>query len=230
MPSQRPASIALLLALAAAVAIGCDGASSVLQPAGRRAAAIADLTWLMTIIAVAVFALVLGVLAWAIWRGSRDGEPSRLGSRRLVVAGGIVLPAVVLPLVYLVSLSAMAGLAERGPAGSPEIDLVARQWGYEARYANGATLTNEVRIPVGQPVLLRLHSEDVIHSFWVPRLGGKQDFIPGHVNEVWIEASEPGVYPGRCAEFCGIGHAHMELRVIAQPAAEFSAWLAGQGR
>jgi cytochrome c oxidase subunit II len=206
---------------------GCAGPHSTLDPASREAALIADLSWFMFALAGGVMALVGGLLLLALWRGRRRHEESRLNAMALVIGGGIVLPLIVLPILWIVSLQAMAALAEPDEPIALEIDIHGRQFSYEVRYPDqGVTLIDEIRIPVGQPVLLRLHAEDVIHSFWVPRLGGKTDLIPGVVNETWIRASEAGVYEGRCAEFCGVGHFEMGLIVVAEEAAAFEEWLA----
>jgi cytochrome c oxidase subunit II len=84
---------------------------------------------------------------------------------------------------------------------------------------------NEIHIPVGRPIMIRGMSNDVIHSFWIPNLNGKRDFIPSRVTTEWIQADHPGVFRGQCAEFCGLQHAHMALWVIAEPEAQFNAWM-----
>jgi cytochrome c oxidase subunit II len=126
----------------------------------------------------------------------------------------------------------IATLAEiRQPAAEPAvtIEVTAHQWWWEVRYASEDPsqvfeTANEIHVPVGEPVRFRLTSEDVIHSFWVPALGGKTDLIPGQTNATWLEADTPGVYRGQCAEYCGLQHAHMALRVFAEPPGEFEAW------
>jgi cytochrome c oxidase subunit II len=228
MPERsRKLLLRVLAACAAGCVAGCAGPHSALDPASREAALIADLSWFMFALAAGVMALVGGLLLVALWRGRRPHEESRLNGMALVIGGGIVLPLIVLPILWIVSLQAMAALAEPDEPYALEIDIHGRQFSYEVRYPDlRVTLIDEVRIPVGQPVLLRLHADDVIHSFWVPRLGGKTDLIPGVVNETWIRATEPGVYEGRCAEFCGVGHFEMGLVVIAEEADDFAQWLA----
>jgi cytochrome c oxidase subunit 2 len=104
-------------------------------------------------------------------------------------------------------------------------------WWWEVRYpAPGIVAANELHIPAGQPVRLEMTSADVIHSFWVPRLHGKRDLIPGISTTFWIEASEPGVYRGVCAEYCGTQHANMAFDVVAHAPEEFAAWLAAPAR
>ena len=115
------------------------------------------------------------------------------------------------------------------------MEVTGRLWWWELRYldADGgeiARTANEMHIPVGEPVTLRLISDNVIHSFWVPQLQGKTDMIPGRVNESWIQAGEPGVYRGQCAEFCGVQHSMMAFLAIAEPAEAFDRWLARQAQ
>jgi cytochrome c oxidase subunit 2 len=113
------------------------------------------------------------------------------------------------------------------------IEVTGHQWWWEARYLDGAagdtfTTANELHIPTGEPVRIRLIGADVIHSFWLPGLGGKTDVIPGQTNLAWLQTDRPGVYLGQCAEYCGVQHAHMALRVVAQPPAAFANWQRAQ--
>jgi cytochrome c oxidase subunit II len=219
------------LALSAGLLLGCEGRFSALDPASPQAQLIADLSWFMFVLSVGVMGLIVWLTAWALWRGRREQERPALNGMALVVGGGIVLPLIVLPVLWVLSLQAMAALQLPDEPFALEVDIHGRQFSYDVLYAeNGIQLTDELRIPVGQPVLLRLHGEDVIHSFWVPRLGGKMDLIPGVTNETWIMAGQAGVYEGRCSEYCGIGHTFMGLTVIAQEQAEFEAWLNENGR
>ena len=119
-----------------------------------------------------------------------------------------------------------------GPPIAPlRVDVTARQWAWSLHYpGSGVRLQNELRMPVGQPVDIHVGSDDVIHSFWVPRLGGKIDAIPGRINVVRLQADQPGTFRGQCAEFCGLHHAHMVMAEIAMPADEFNAWQAAQPR
>lgn len=231
-PRRPPRRAVLIVGTSAGTAAaGCTGPFSTLDPASHEAQLVADLAWFMFALAGGVMVLVGGLMAIAIWRARTGRRDWRLSGMALVIGGGIGLPLVVLPIVWVVSLQAMAALAEADEPYALEIDVHGRQFSYEVSYpANGLVLTDEIRIPVGQPVLLRLHASDVIHSFWVPRLGGKTDLIPGIVNETWIRASEPGIYEGRCAEFCGVGHFGMGLTVVAQPPADFEAWLNHNGQ
>lgn len=217
-----------LLALAFGLAlVACGGEASTLDPAGPRAARIAQLTWVMTGLGAGVYLLVLAALFLALRRSAGRPILAAPGESRLIVAGGIILPALVIPLLWGLTLRDVAATLE--PPSEPALTIEVRgyQWRYEVRYPDhGVTVEDEMRIPVGVPVRLRLTSEDVIHSFWVPRLAGKLDMIPGRTNELWIQADEPGVYPAVCSEFCGLWHAHMRMDVTAQDMRDFERWLA----
>jgi cytochrome c oxidase subunit 2 len=114
------------------------------------------------------------------------------------------------------------------------LEVIGHQWWWEVNYDNEKdpsqtfTTANEIHIPVGQPVRIAVTSTDVIHSFWVPKLTGKTDTIPGQINETWLEADKPGVYRGQCAEYCGLQHAHMGFTVVAQSPGDFHNWLENQ--
>jgi cytochrome c oxidase subunit 2 len=191
-----------------------------------------------------VVAAVMALLAAALLRSRRnrsdDDSPRNLDreDRRIddwfVVGGGVIVPAVILVVLLVVTLRAMSALAEPDAADDAGrtplvIEVVGHQWWWEARYPESGFVTaNEIRIPVDRTIEVRAQTEDVIHSFWVPQLQGKIDMIPGHTNTIWLEADEPGVYRGQCAEFCGLQHALMDFRVIAEPPEAFAGWLALQ--
>ncbi|MCT7376279.1 cytochrome c oxidase subunit II [Chelativorans salis] len=165
------------------------------------------------------------------WGGTERPLSSR-GSFLLVVAGGVVTPMLVIMAMVIVGVSVGREIATR-PQSGPIVEVIGRLWWWELRYLDGdgeviATTANEMHIPVGQPVRLRLTSENVIHSFWAPQLQGKTDLIPGQVNESWIEAERAGVYRGQCSEYCGVQHALMSFIVVAEPLEEFERWLSLQ--
>jgi cytochrome c oxidase subunit 2 len=231
-----------LAPLAAALVAGCshDVSQSTLHPAGPAAAAIAWLWWVMLAAFTGVFFLVLVVLCGAIFRGPkrvdasdarvpRRGSEPPLGRNGFIIAGGIVLPIVILTPLFLFSLQTSASL--RQPPEALTIRVVGHMWWWEVRYPEqGIVTANEIHIPVGKPVRLELASADVIHSFWVPRLGGKRDMIPGIENTFWIQADKPGVYRGQCGEYCGTQHANMAFHVVALPPEEFAGWLSKRNR
>jgi len=217
-----------VLLLALPLAASCAGPGSTLDPAGPRAARIADLTWLLTALGAAVFLVVVAILLFVIVRAVRGGGPPRRlpSDLAIIITGGIVLPAIVLPFLWAVTLRDMRALAE--PPGPPdiEIEVVGHQFGYLVRYpGRELAVADTIRIPVGRTVMVRVTSQDVIHSFWVPRLMEKVDMIPGRTNERWVVADRAGRYLLQCAEFCGLYHARMRAWIEALPAAEFDAWL-----
>jgi cytochrome c oxidase subunit 2 len=113
------------------------------------------------------------------------------------------------------------------------IKLTGYRWWWKIEYSDPSPhkhviTANEIHIPVGRPVLINTHSQDVIHSFWIPELHGKNDLIPGHPSAIWLQADRPGIFEGQCAEFCGLQHAHMRLLVVAEPEQKFQEWLDGQ--
>jgi cytochrome c oxidase subunit 2 len=206
----------------------CEGAASTLDARGAGAQRIEALWWLVFWIATAVFVVVVGFLVVAVARGRRrDVEVPKdvpWGEQFIVVAG-VILPALVLVAVFALSLGDIRALSATGNQARLEIEVRSHDWWWEARYPNGAVTANEIHIPVGEPVSLRLVTADVIHSFWVPRLQAKTDHITGRVNRMWLEAAEPGRYRGQCAEFCGLQHANMAFYIVAEPRARFEAWI-----
>lgn len=231
------AAIGWLMGLGSVV--GCSETpfrTNSLNPQGPAAARIADLWWLILVLGTGTFLVVMALLAWGLWRkrpdlegGEQSGEVVRRRSRRIVVGGGIIFPAVVLTVVFGFTLSTLANLNGMEDGEALVVEVVGHQWWWEVGYPNeGFVTANEIHIPVGEPVQFRLGTADVIHSFWVPALHGKMDLVPGQTNIWWLEADEAGEYWGLCAEFCGIQHAKMLFVVVAEPRAEFDAWLAGQ--
>jgi cytochrome c oxidase subunit 2 len=218
------------MAVAAWGLAGCAGPQSVLDPAGPSAAAIAMVWWWMFGVAVVVLAgiCVIWLLAMRPRAEAPDEDAARRIQRRWLVGGGLVLPGV--SIVALLVFGSPAGfhqlpLPGAGPAPL-RVDAIGHQWWWEMHYPdNGVRLKNEMRVPVGRAVDVHTQSSDVIHSFWVPRLGGKLDAVPGRTLVVRLQADRAGTYRGQCAEFCGTGHAHMTMTVIAMEPADFDAWL-----
>ncbi|MDP8958187.1 MAG: cytochrome c oxidase subunit II [Actinomycetota bacterium] len=202
-----------------------------LDPQGPVAEAIADLWWLMLGLGVAVFIVFAVLLGLGLLRRpAEDPEPDerkRIG--RWIVGGGVLMPVVVLVVVFGATVYAMRVLPSGAPPDALVVEIIGHQWWYEVNYPEaGVTTTNELHIPVGRPVALQLTSADVIHSFWVPALGGKMDMLPDGTNTLVLQADEPGEHRTQCAEFCGLQHAEMKLLVVAEPAEEFASWLADQ--
>lgn len=205
---------------------------SSLEPAGPYAQKIHSLFVPVVLIAAGIFLLVEGALLYFLfryrYRPGRETMPRQIhGSPRLEIAWTIA-PAVVLAVVAVPTIRTIYELAER-PTDALRVRVVAHQWWWEFEYPDlGIVTANELHIPTGRQILVELESADVIHSFGVPRLAGKQDNVPGRTNFLVLQADEPGTYPGQCFEFCGLSHANMRFRVIAQTREDFEAWVRAQ--
>jgi cytochrome c oxidase subunit 2 len=215
---------------------------SALAPAGPPARSIETLWWISFWISVAVFALVIGTLLYGAFRrrGATDFAPIvHLGPERgtaTVVATAVVVTLLILIVWLVFSVSTGRALTSI-PAEKPlTIQVTGLQWWWEVVYPDTSlpnqrvVTANEIHVPVGRTVLLELTASDVIHSFWAPNLNGKRDLIPGHVTTTWFRVDSAGIYRGQCAEFCGYQHANMSFLVIAEPEAQFAAWLEQQRR
>lgn len=217
-----------LAAVTAAFTVsGCAGDLSTLEPAGPAAAAIARLWWIM-LAGSAVLFLGVGAVLVVAWR-----SPAWLGrspARRLVIWGGLVMPSVVLTALVTTAFALGEVLLMRSDEPPLRIDVQARMWSWDVRYPGGGMTENVLHIPAGRDVEFVVTSADVIHGFWVPRLGGKIDAIPGHVNRIRLRADRPGRYGGVCAEFCGEGHPAMRLSVEAHAADDYAGVLAREAR
>jgi cytochrome c oxidase subunit II len=219
-----------------------SGLQSALDPAGPAAARILDLFWLFTGVCALVYLAVMAALLWAVLRrrphgGPAEPYPDAGTERRLgrVIGGAVAVTVVILGILVVASFATDRSLARMGEPEDLQIQVTAHQWWWEVRYEHGLpsrtlTTANEIHIPVGRKVRVRLTSPDVIHSLWVPKLHGKSDLIPGFENEIVLEADRAGTYRGQCAEYCGVQHAHMGLLVIAEEPHEFDAWYERQLR
>jgi cytochrome c oxidase subunit 2 len=208
-----------------------------LSGAGDKAAPVVSLTWGVLIISLVVIAAISLLLIAAIWHRPsltllRPGERAEVGRD---VGGlnwlwiGVGLSTVVLLVTIVWTVIVLARVQTPGTAPTITIEVTGRQWWWQVRYisddpARIFSTANEIHIPAGQPVRFKLIGGDVIHSFWVPALGGKMDAIPGQTNETWLEAAAPGTFSGQCTEYCGLQHAHMGFLVIADTPARFRAW------
>jgi cytochrome c oxidase subunit 2 len=214
--------------MANAGAAATRAAAGSLDPQGPAADAIADLFWLMLGLGAVVLAVFGLVLALGLRRREAErgaARPDRFG--RWFLLGGVAGPLIVLVVVFAATVHAMRVISPDRPAEALVVEVVGHRFWWEVRYpGERVSVTNELHIPVGRPVELRLTSADVIHSFWVPALAGKRDLLPDHVNTLVLRADEPGVHRAQCAEFCGLGHASMVLTVVAEPPDRFAAWVA----
>jgi cytochrome c oxidase subunit II len=209
---------------------GCSGAQSALDPAGRGAEQIANLWWSMAAGTALVWAALVALVVHAIW--SRRESHGERETRLLIVGGGVVFPAVTLAALLVHGLALLPGLLAPAPPGSLSISVSGEQWWWRVRYlaAEGGAveLANEIRLPVGEAVEFQLESPDVIHSFWIPSLGGKVDMIPGRRTRLVLLPTRIGTFRGVCAEYCGSAHARMAFDVIVTDKAGFLHWLEGQ--
>ena len=203
---------------------------SALSTFGVEAANMRDLTVLMVVSGVLIFAIVAALFVVAI-RSKRDAIGHR-GGMRLVLWAGAVVPTIVLAALLIGTLPAMRPI--RAGQDALLVDVSGEQFwwrvGYRAPGGQPIAAANEVRVPIGRTVDFRLSAGDVIHSFWIPGLAGKVDMIPGRTNRLVARATKPGRYRGQCAEFCGLSHALMAFDVVAMQPAAFDRWLADQRR
>ena len=222
------------------------GPQNSLNPAGIFARRADNLFEKVFIIVVVVFVLVEGAIVYFLIKYRErpgDPDPVQIHGHTRAEAIWTIIPAVILAGVAIPTVKLIFDFAKAPPAAERlDVCITGHQWWWQYVYAStcpppgttgpqgSVTTANELHIPVGRPVYLTLNSIDVIHAFWVPRLNGKQDVVPGHTNHVTIEADHPGTFYGQCSQFCGLSHANMRLRVIAEPADQFTAWQAAQAQ
>ncbi|HEX8996184.1 MAG TPA: cytochrome c oxidase subunit II [Ktedonobacterales bacterium] len=231
--SLAPLLIALLLA-------GCGNSSlndithtpNMLDPQGPIANQESNLFWVILIIATAVFVIVVSVLIYSIIRfRSRPNspEPTQTHGNTTIEIAWTIAPSVVLVLVLIATITTMFSIQQPKSANTITVNAIGHQWWWEFQYPDQHVVTaDEMWIPTGTVVHVNLISNNVIHSFWVPQLGGKTDVIPGHDNSMWIQANSAGWYRGECAEFCGTQHAHMDFLVRAVSSSDYQAWISAQ--
>lgn len=208
-----------MLSMVPLLLAGCKTPLSTLDPASDQAEHIARVWYWMAwgSVAIVLFMVLLTVLS------VRARPQARPGHRNLwlLLGGGIVFPVTVITALIVYAYGAAPASSE----ARVHIEVTAHQWWWDVRYKSAANedhySINEIHIPAGEPVQITLTASDVIHSFWVPRLGGKMDAIPGRRNRLVLQARQAGVYEGTCAEYCGVGHASMKLRVVAHPSEDW---------
>jgi len=226
------ACCAVMAAAASAASAGCAGPHHVFDPAGGPARDIAALGRLLFAVCTVIYLLVIAVLAWALVRRRTEADGSVETGRRLTRAIAAATIASTMTIVGLTAASAVTGHGLTSPMGPAAItvDVVGHQWWWDFQFRDVSpdefvSSPNELHVPLGQPVMIKTMSRDVIHSFWVPNLHGKRDLIPGQVTNTWIQADRPGVYRGLCAEFCGHEHAKMAFEVVVETPQKFKAWI-----
>jgi cytochrome c oxidase subunit 2 len=242
--SLRPKHIVslLLLTIFAALMFGCTPSHpmSTFEATGPVAQSQLNLFWVIFGAGAFVFVFIEGLIIYAIIkfrRRSDDEMPHQTHGNNTLEVTWTVIPAVLLiavsiPTIFTIfdNTNSPVPVSEGGLV----VDAIGHQWWFEFRYPHPLNpdeeivFANELHIPTGEPINIRLESVDVIHSFWVPKIGGKVDMVPGNGNTMWLQADKPGYLYAQCAEFCGVAHALMRFRVIAEPREDFDAWLLEQ--
>lgn len=206
------------------------GSESPFSPSSPFAASIAHLFAVTLVVCAVIAAVVVGAIAYCLFafRARQGGvEPAQVTGNRKLEVVWTAIPVAIVTWLFVLSLQTMS--RSDPPADrAPDLVVTGHQWWWEARYASGLVTANEIHVPTGKPLLVRLESDDVIHDFWVPELARKMDAVPGHPNSFWMSADAPGEYGGTCAEYCGAQHAWMRIRVVAESPPDFDAWQAEQ--
>ncbi len=220
-----PAILLVVLALA-----GCarDYPQTTLAPSGDFGRIVDHLFMTTVWWATAVFVLVEGALLYAIVKfRARPGapEPEQTHGNTTVEIIWTIIPAAILAMIAVPTVKAIFETAKEPGADALQVEVIGHQWWWEFRYPGLNIVTaNELHVPVGQTVNLRMTTADVIHSFWIPNFAGKRDVFPKRFNNIWFKADTTGLFSGQCAEFCGVEHGRMAFRVVAQTPEEFQAW------
>lgn len=231
------------LDLAAQTSTGfSNGSTSIFAPAGTPAHSIFSLSMLVLGITAAIFLVVAGMLLYAVVRyrhrkGDADAgqEPSQIFGSNQIELSWTVIPILIVVLLFLATTRIILTTQSiPKPAAALDVTVVGHQFWWEYSYPKlGIVTANELHIPVSDPkhptpTYLTMSSADTDHSFWVPRLAGKMDLIPNQINTMWMDPQTAGLYLGQCAQYCGVQHAKMLIRVYADSPAEFAAWVAHQ--
>jgi cytochrome c oxidase subunit 2 len=227
---------ATLLALTLTARAEAATPMTYLRSFGTKADEVLPLTWGLLLIAVVVVIIICALLIGALYFSPSVG-PAPTGQLPVERPGGglnwiyigVGVSTVVLFASAIWTMVTLAAVGQPPEKPAFTIEITGHQWWWQIRYLSDQpsrifTTANEIHIPVGKPVAVKLKSADVIHSFWVPALTGKTDLIPGQTNVTWIEAKQPGIYRGQCTEYCGEQHAHMALSVVASTPEDFAAW------
>lgn len=237
--ARRPLVALGLLAVAVALA-GCakDAPQDTFQPAGENAQRIQDLQLPVFLVAGAVGVIVFLAVVFVVikFRDKGQAMPEQTHGKPALEIGLTILPALILIGVGIPTVSTIFKLAKTSDTECI-VNVTGQQWWWEFDYpvqdgcggiSTPIVTANQMVIPADTHVLLRLTSRDVIHSFWIPRLNGKRDTVPGRVHTLRMEADEPGIYAGQCTEFCGLSHANMKMETVALNADDFETWKANQ--
>jgi len=225
---------------AAALLAGCakDAPQDTWQPEGENAQDIHNLQWPVFAIAGVVLLIVMGAVGWSVYRYRDRGQPipEQTHGRPALEIGLTILPAIILIGVAIPTVGTLMAMSKTDDTECV-VNVTGQQWWWEVDYptqdgcggvATPIVTSGQLVIPTGTNVLLRGTSRDVIHSFWVPKINGKRDMVPGRVQTLRLQADNPGIYAGQCAEFCGLSHANMRMEIVALSPEDFEAWKANQ--
>ena len=214
--------------------------TNIFAPVSTPAKSIFGLSMFVLAVTAAIFVVVFTVLAYSVVkfrkRANDDGrEPPQVYGSNQIELAWTVIPILIVVVITLATTRTIYDVqGALPPPGTVNVTVVGHQWWWEIRYPDlGIVTANELHVPVTasgdrRPTFLKLESADVAHSFWVPQLAGKIDLIPNRRNQMWIEPTQPGTYVGNCAEYCGLQHARMLLRVVAHASNDFQNWVAAQ--
>jgi cytochrome c oxidase subunit II len=228
---RKSSGLATLLLLGA-TACNAETPQTAFNPHSDYAVQGLDLFQTIIVLGVIIGVVVEAVLIWAAIhyrRRASDQLPPQVHGNTLIEIAWTTGPVLVVAFILFLTLPVIFRTQAPAPAGAMDVEVVGHQFWWEFVYPDANVDTaNELHLPVGRTVNLILHSNDVIHSFWIPALGGKRDAIPGHTNFIWLTPNSTGNFPGQCYQLCGYSHANMRDRAVIQPEPDFDAWLAGQ--
>jgi cytochrome c oxidase subunit 2 len=224
-----------------AFADGPQSTPSIWAPASTPASDIYHLSFFILEITGAIFLAVAGLLAYVLIRyrartGDDESEPAQVYGSNQVELAWTVIPVLIVVVLFLTTTRVIFAIQDAPkPSSAFEVTVVGHQFWWEYRYPRGVIAANELHVPLSStdhptPTYIKLLSADVDHSFWVPQLAGKIDLIPMHPNDLWIDPLHPGLYLGQCAQFCGVQHANMLLRVYVDTPEKFAAWVGNQAK
>jgi cytochrome c oxidase subunit 2 len=237
LDARRAVSVAAGCVLFVTRAAMAQSPTSIFAPAATPAHSIFDLSMLVLSITLAIFLTVAGLLLYALIRfrqrpGDSDREPAQIYGSNQIELSWTVIPILIVVMLFLSTTRIILGTQSiPKPASAMDVTVIGHQYWWEYRYPKlGVVTANELHVPVSDrssptPTYLTMSSVDVAHSFWVPRLAGKTDVIPNRVNTMWLDPQQAGLFLGQCAQFCGVQHAKMLIRVYAQSPADFAAWI-----